>query len=209
MRTVTKEFILLEVDAQRADELRDALVKRSWIRIVDLFTVEHHNLYKTCPACQNELQKQWVATVSEQLIYACLRMLQAMKADKTTVVYNKSLIVEVRPIDEPRACQFPPKLLHIASLLGMVKYFKDGSQDTYYLSEAALKFLTEDAPLSPASVTVIGETPVLYSGSVLLKDLKVKDAVKFSETVIRLREAVKALQETTRQFVQTGQVPLI
>ena len=202
-------YILLEVDSSKADELIAALVKRSYIKSVDLTKLEQRKLHTECPVCHKELTREWVATVTDQVVYGCLSILNGMKTNKSVVIYNKSYIEEVRPIDRPRSVPFPYKPLYTARLLGLVGHFVDGSQDTFYVTPKGIEFLAKDEPLTPCRVTVVDNTVLDSSGSMKLDDVKSKDRAKFSETVLRLREAVKALPETTLTFVRTGQVPLL
>lgn len=204
-----KRYLLIEVDEAKADSLLTALLERSYIKHVNLFRLPDRDAFDECPVCKEELSKQWVATVTDQMVYGCLQILTMMRHSKTAVVYNKSFLDEVRPIDRPRAVPFPYKLLYAARLLGIVDWFQDGSQDTFYITTKGMAFLSGDEELKPARLMVANHVVIESSGSMWLDDVKRKDVAKFSEAVIKLREAVKALPETTLQFVKSGQVPLL
>lgn len=204
-----KRYLLLEVDESRADELLTALQQRSYIKHVNIFRLPDRDAFDNCPVCKEELANKWVATVTDQMVYGCVRILTIMKHNKTVVLYNKSFLDEVRPIDRERSAPFPYKLLYAARLLGIVDHFVDGTQDTFYVTTKGMAFLSGDEEIKPAKITVANNVVLESSGSMWLDDVKRKDVAKFSEAVIKLRDAIKVIPETTLQFVDTGQVPLL
>lgn len=204
-----KRYLLLEVDETRAAELLAALRQRSYIKPINLLAASDRSRFDECPACRESLSKPTIATVTEHMVYGCLSILQAMRISKTAVVYNHSLIKEVRPVDHQRAVPFPYKYLYHARLLGIIDHFLDGSQETFFVTTKGMDFLRGDEELSPARVTVVKNVIIESGGTIALDDVKRKDVARFSETVIKLREAIKALPETTMQFVKSGQVPLL
>src|SRR5258708_3976951 len=97
-----KRYILLEVDADRSDELLTALLKRTYIKHVALDRDDRKKL-DGCPACGTKFARESVVTVTDEMVEALYRIVQAMKIANSAILYHAKFPKEnVRPVDFPR-----------------------------------------------------------------------------------------------------------
>lgn len=203
-----KRYLLLEVDASRYDELTKALTTRSYIKSIDLFNLKDRSYFSDCPVCAKPLIKEWVGTVTEQMVTGCYSILVGMIKTKTVVLYNKSFIDNVRPIDRSRAVSFPYKLLFTARSLGIIGHYLDGDQDTFFITNKGMKFLVGSEDLSPSQLTFIDYKVVGSEGKLNVEYVKAKDKVGYAATLLNIKDTIKRLPSHVLEFIQSGQTSI-
>jgi uncharacterized protein (UPF0212 family) len=206
---MARETIILDVDATRAGDLREALSKRDYINIVTLDRDDRKNR-KACPACNRKLSREVVYFVTDQVLVALLAMLKKHAIAKAVVVTNKKVRADrLPPVELERAVDIQPPVLERAKRLGLVAEFTDGSRETHHLTAAAMAFLSNKAPLSPGTVVLLDGEPVDSFGEIALEGVRFKDRVRRDEVLKHIRRALKDVPQSVVEFIENGQMSLV
>lgn len=207
--TDKKRYILLEVSESKAKDLIDALTKRNYLRLINLDNIDDRRLFEACPVCDEDLSKEWHVTITETILEGCLSLLQKMETYKSIVLYHKSFLEEVRPIDAARSLKFHARQLFAAKLLGIIGHFKDGTQDTFYITDKGIRFMRGDVALSPCNLVVVNNKVITADGTMMIEETKRKDSIKFNNLLTNIRKAIDNLPIEVLNFVRSGQVSLL
>ena len=81
-------YLLLAVNSERAADLRSALEKREYIKIVELDRETRKKLAE-CPACRRKFSRETTYTITEELVESLAIMLAGMRQSKSVVIINK------------------------------------------------------------------------------------------------------------------------
>ena len=205
---MAKRYIVLEVDDAKAEELMTALGKRSYIRCLDMYNAQDRKSFRNCPACNQKMPSAWTGTVTDQLVTNCLAIITTMIKSKSVVIYNKSFIDEVRPIDHARAVQVPYRQLFVGRKLGIIGHHMDGSQDTFYVTKLGVDFLSGKKDLKPSTLTIVEDRVIHADGTINIQDIKSKDNAKHMTTLLNVEDAIKRLPSHVVQFITSGQTSI-
>lgn len=202
-----KRYVTLAVDADKYDALITALLQKNYIAVANVHSVKARQELPACPACNRDFSKVSNKTVDENLLWDLLRMIQGMRTAHAVVVYEGK-VEEVRPIDRPRAVKFSAKSLKLAETLKLVTKFMDGDCATYYISEKCIKFINGDEELNPAYIAISEGRILDVKGSLHIDQVKSKEGSMIA-LLHDLRDAIKNLPIGTKNFINSGQIPLM
>ena len=199
-------YVLLEVSDNRCDELVAALLKRDYIKVVDVNSLESRAKLAACPSCARSFSKVTYRTVDEPLLWDLLAILRGMKHNRSVVLYEEDS--EIRPVDAERYVKVGVRTRKMAEILGLITAVTDGSTPTHFVNKKCMQFLRGDAVLSPAKVAISEGRVLDVSGELHIDQVKGKDGVVMS---LRhdLRDAIKNIPKSTIDFVDSGQTMLL
>jgi hypothetical protein len=207
--TLAPKIVVLEVDADKADELVSALSKRDYISVVDLDRDEKKKR-KLCPCCGHKFAREVICTVNQEILETLLPVIYKMKVSKSVILVNKdNPIARLPEYERPRCVEMSGRLIEKATTLRMLQAFKDGSRLTYFVTGPALAFLANREPLSPSTVVVVHGEVVERSGTTMIEDVKFKDRVRHDSLIYEARRAVAELPKAVVEFVEKGQMSLV
>ncbi len=146
------KYLVLEVDENRHNDLVDALLKRSYIKLADVNNINSREHLTVCPACLRGFSKVSHKTVDESLLWDILALLRGMKNHRSLVLYEK--LEEVRPIDRERSVCFSLKNKKIAETLHLISSVVDGNTETFFVNAKCINFITDITPLSPSTLAI-------------------------------------------------------
>lgn len=201
--------IIIEVPAERADDLREALSKRDYISIITIDRDERKTR-KSCPCCKRKFSRETIYFVTNEVLEGLLLMLEKHAIAKSLVIVNKKNRADrLPPVELERAVEFGYLAFERAKYLNLVSPFKDGSRETYYLTSAALAFLGNKAPLSPGTIVLLDGEVVDSFGEITLEGVRFKDRVRRDEVQRLIKRAVKNLPRNVLEFIEQGQMSLV
>jgi len=204
-----RETFIIEVDAGRAEDLKDALSKRDYIDIVTL-TRDERKKRKSCPLCKRKFSREIIYYVSEPVLEGLLAMLEKHAIAKSLVITNKKRRADrLPPVELERAVEFGYLAFERAKHLGLVAEFMDGSRETHFLTSAAFSFLSEKAPLSPGTVVLLDGEVVDSFGEITLEGVRFKDRVYRDRVLRQIKRALKNVPKHVVEFIEQGQMSLV
>jgi hypothetical protein len=209
---VPKKYVVLEIDESRAQELLDALLKRSFLKIhsVPLGRAERKAL-ETCPACLRKLGRESVITVNDEVIDGLMNVLSMMKRGIKSVVisWRPEAIQDLSIHEQKRAVVVHQDILKKCVLLGLMEPFMDGRQLTHFVTAKALRFLESEEPLTPSRIIYGDGYELTREGTLWFKDVKYKNQIQKDMDMREAKRLVRGLPDRVREFVEKGQIPLI
>lgn len=206
---MSKRFLLLEVEESRADELRDALEKRSYLRVLDM-NRENRSRLVSCPFCTRKLGSESAASITVEMLEALVLMLQAMAVSRSVVLYHAPALWTRLSVHAQERAVLVSAVMHSRLLdFKLIEGLADGSQMTYFVTARAMDFLSGDARFSPATVIKADGIELAQEGDVHLDEIKVKDRIKYDIVRREARVAIDRLPMKVQQFVRTGQISLL
>lgn len=209
MMAQRRTTVVLEVDAEKASELVSALSKRDYIRVLDLSRDGKKHL-KVCPCCGHNFPRETTHTITFEIVEALVRVVAAMKVSKSVILVNKNNPISRLPeYERPRCVEMSHRLIERAIELGLLQEFKEGSRQTYFATEAALRFLGGKEPLSPSTVVVCQGNILERSGSSMVDEVKFKDRIRHDRCILAAKKAVAELPKAVVDFVENGQISLM
>jgi hypothetical protein len=207
---VGKRLVLLEIDESRAQELLDALAKRSYVKIIPTpYTRMQRNELIACPACDRKFGNERLVTVTEEIVQSLICMLETMSIAKSVVLIDNTEDIQRLPIPErARVVRFPERSKDHSLMLGLIQQFMDGRQETFFVTTKGINFLLDRSPLSPAKIIMSDGHVLAREGSMSMLDVKFKDKVRKGHLAGAARRAFHLLPVMTKEFVESGQIPL-
>jgi SOS-response transcriptional repressor LexA len=201
-------YLLLAVNSERAADLRAALEKREYIRIVELDRDTRKKL-EGCPACGRKFNRETTYTITEELIESLGIMLAGMRHAKSVVIINKkNHLKDVILAERPRAVEVPPAILKRAIFLELVEQYIDGEQDTYFVTAKGLSLL-DGGTVTPSTVVVVNDQIIDTSGSMKIEQVRFRNIVRHEILIKSLKRLIRELPSEVRDFVVGNQMPLI
>lgn len=204
-----KQYILIEISPEKAEELIHALEKRPYIKILSLNKEERERL-ESCPACGRKFHRESTVTVTADMLPFLVRLLRRMRMSKSLVLINKRNPIEKIPeFEKERAIPFPYNLVEKAELLGLIRKFIDGSTETYFVTKKGLAFLSGKEPLSPSRYMVADGKVLETSGQLFINEVKFTDRVDHDKVIQEAKRAAEELPQRVLQFIEKGQIFLV
>lgn len=206
-----KRVVLLQVDEERADELIDALAKRSFVKIISLDR-ETRKALGSCPVCERKFGKELLVTVNEELFWMIdgiiSRMLQS-GAKSVVVVPDEKSASDLVEVEKRRAVICSPDAMARATRLGLLAEIQDGRYKTHYPTQACLDFFSNSAPLAPSKIVIADGKVIERHGTMTVEHVKFKDQIIRDRMLRDIKRKIDGLSERVKIFVRTGQMPLI
>ena len=211
LHVVGKRLVLLEIEEARAQELLDALAKRSYVKLIPApYTRMQRDELIACPACNHKFGHERTVTVTEEIVLSLVCMLEKMKLAKSVVLVDDEEDIQLLPVPErERAVVFQERHKAHALMLGLIQQFMDGRQETYFVTKNSINFLLDKAPISPAKIIMSDGQVLAREGSMTMEDVKYKDRIKKDRLAWAAKRAYNVMPVPVKEFVESGQIPLM
>jgi len=201
-------YLLLAVNDERVAELREALEKREYIKVIDLDR-ETRKKIGVCPACGRKFHRETTYIITEDLVEALAAMISGMRQAKSVVIINKkNHLKDVTLHERPRSVEVPAAILRRAVFFGLVEHLLDGEQDTYFVTAKGLEFMDGET-VSPATVVIVNDQIIDSSGSVKIEQVRFRNMTRHEMLIKSVKKLIKELPKEVRDYVVGNQTSLI
>ncbi len=201
-------YLLLAVNDERAADLRVALEKREYIKLIELDRDTRKKLVG-CPACGRKFAREITYTITEELVEALAAMVDVMRRAKSVVIINKkNHLKDIVLHERPRTVEVPPAILRRAMFLGLIEHFLDGEQDTYFVTAKGLYFL-EGETVEPSTVVVVNDQIIDSSDSMKIEQVRFRNIVRHEMLIKSAKRLIREMPKEIRDFAVGKQMPLV